>query len=343
MRTKAIGFIVAALLAVTAFGQATPGQNTTPGMQEVQFHLTHTATVQEFQEIANLARTIAEIRDVSTDNTQMLLNVLGTPEQNDLAAWLVKNLDQPVGGTVFPVSEYKGLSDDTVVQILYLPHTATVQEFQEAANATRTVTEIRRMFTYNDGRALAVRATPDQVAMAEWTIQQLDQAAAAQASAQTLQNSQEYSAGSNDVMRVLYLTNAKTTQDFQEIANAIRTTTEIRRLFTVNATRAMTVRGTPEEMAMVEWLAGELDTPAGAQPSQASKEYRVPGAADDVMRVFYLPSAQSVQDFQGVVNAVRSATQIRSVFTYNAQRAVAIRGTANQLALAENMIHDLSR
>jgi hypothetical protein len=335
MRMTAIGSIVAALLGAAAFGQAPP-------MQEVQFHLNHTATVQQFQEIANLVRIITEIRDTSTDNTQMLLNVLGTPEQIGLAAWLVKNLDQPVGGAVFPVSEYRGLSDDTVVQILYLPHTATVQGFQEAANATRTVTEIRRMFTYNDGRAIAVRATPDQVAMAQWMIQQLDEAAAAQAPAQTLQNSPEYSAGSNDVMRVFYLTNAKTTQDFQEIANAIRTTTEVRRLFTVNATRAMTVRGTPDEMAMVEWLAGELDKPAGSQPSQASGAYRVPGAADDVVRVFYLPAAQSVQDFQGIANAVRSGTQTRRLFTYNAQRALAIRGTANQLALAENMIHDLA-
>jgi type II secretory pathway component GspD/PulD (secretin) len=338
---KAIASVIT-LLGAVAFGQVSPGQSA--AQQDTQFHLTHTSTVPEFQEISNLVRTITEFRDVSTDNTQMLLTVRGTPEQIGLAEWLVKNLDQAVDGSVSPISsEYKGLSDDTVVRIFHLPHTATAQEFQEAANATRTITEIRRMFTYNDGRAVAIRATPDQVATAEWMIQQLDQAAAAQASAQTPQESGEFRVGDNDVMRVFYLTNAKTTQDFQEIANAIRTTTEIRRLFTVNATRAMTVRATPDEMAMAEWLVGQLDKPAGAQAAQASGEYRTPGAADDVTRVFYLPAAQSLQDFQGIVNALRSATQIRTVFTYNAQRAVAIRGTANQLALAETLIHDLSR
>jgi hypothetical protein len=250
MRAKAIGFMITALLAQGMFGQtATPGQTAGPAMQDRVFHLTHADTVQEFQEIASLVRTITEIRDFSADNAQMTLAVHATAEQIGLAEWLVKQLDQPVGGTVPPTSpEYKGLSDtdeqrhaitNGVAQVFYFPHAATVQDFQETVNAIRTVTETRRVFTYNDGRAMVVRGTPTQTAMVEWLVRRLDQPDQKPSSAD------EYAVGDDDVMRVLYLANAKSVQDFQEIANAVRTTAEIRRMFTVNTPRAVLIRSTP--------------------------------------------------------------------------------------------------
>jgi len=193
------------------------------------------------------------------------------------------------------------------------------------------------LFTYNDGRAMAVRGTPAQMGMAEWLVSELNQPGQQKPGS----SAGEYRVGDDDVMRVLYVANAKSVQDFQEIANTVRTIVEIRRMFTVNTPRAVLVRSTPDQMGMAEWLLGQLDKPAGAQQGLASGDYRVPGAADDVMRVFYLANAKSVQDFQAAANTVRTATAIRRVFTYNAQRALAVRGTPNQLALAEKLIHDL--
>jgi hypothetical protein len=94
-------------------------------------------------------------------------------------------------------------------------------------------------------------------------------------------------------------------------------------------------------MAMAQWLAGELDKPADAQPSQASGEYRVPGAADDVVQVFHLTHAATTQDFQQEADQIRTAQGIRLAFTYSAQRALTLRGTVSQLALAQNMIQEL--
>lgn len=64
---------------------------------------------------------------------------------------------------------------------------------------------------------------------------------------------------------------------------------------------------------------------------------------DNVVRVFYVQNATSVQEFQEIATAVRSLTEIRRVFTYNAQRAVLMRGTPDQIALAEKLIHDLDK
>jgi hypothetical protein len=333
---KTIG-IAFALLAPAVFGQATP-QPTAEPMQDRVFTFQHIETVQNFQEIANLIRFITEIRDVTANNEQKALLVHGTAEQVALAGWLTKQLDQPPGSSAVPTSlEYKGPTGDDVVRILYLPETATVQDFQEIANAARTVTEVRRVFTYNAARAVAIRDTPDKVAMVEWVARELDR----QSPAWSEDARPDYLVGRNDSIRVFRIANAKSVQDFQEMANTMRTMAEIRRVFTYNPGRAMAVRGTPEELGMADWLQKQLDKP-GPQ-SQASEEFRVSGAADDVMRVFYLPASQPADAFQQSAKQIRTTLEIRRVFTYNALRALSVRGTESQLALAQHMIEEIGQ
>src|ERR1051326_3371583 len=64
---------------------------------------------------------------------------------------------------------------------------------------------------------------------------------------------------------------------------------------------------------------------------------------DNVVKVFYLRNVTSVQEFQEIVTAVRSITDIRRMFTYNAQNAIMARGTPDQIALAEKLFHDLDK
>ena len=64
---------------------------------------------------------------------------------------------------------------------------------------------------------------------------------------------------------------------------------------------------------------------------------------DNVARVFYVQNATSVQEFQELATAIRSLTEIKRVFTYNAQHAILVRGTPSQVALAAKFIHDLDK
>ncbi|MGI8742178.1 MAG: cohesin domain-containing protein [Bryobacteraceae bacterium] len=64
---------------------------------------------------------------------------------------------------------------------------------------------------------------------------------------------------------------------------------------------------------------------------------------DQVVKVFYLKNVTSVQEFQEIVTAVRSITDIRRMFPYNAQNAVMCRGSVDQIALAEKLFHDLDK
>jgi hypothetical protein len=69
----------------------------------------------------------------------------------------------------------------------------------------------------------------------------------------------------------------------------------------------------------------------------------MPGSNDDVVRVLRLTHTANVQDFQKAVTQIREATQIKRVFTYNNPRAFAVRGSADQIALAERLTNDLNK
>ncbi len=72
MRNTAIGFT---FLACLGWGQS-------PDQLDRTFYLTHTATTQQFQEVATTIRTITDIREVSTDNDQKSVTVHATAPQD---------------------------------------------------------------------------------------------------------------------------------------------------------------------------------------------------------------------------------------------------------------------
>lgn len=64
---------------------------------------------------------------------------------------------------------------------------------------------------------------------------------------------------------------------------------------------------------------------------------------DNVVKVFYVTNATSVQEFQEIATAIRTVVEVRKVFTYNSQKALIVRGTQDQVALAEKLVHDLDK
>jgi hypothetical protein len=64
---------------------------------------------------------------------------------------------------------------------------------------------------------------------------------------------------------------------------------------------------------------------------------------DNIVRVFYLPNTKTVMDFQMLATLVRTATDVRWMFTYNAARAVAARGNEERLALATWLFNELDQ
>ncbi len=64
-----------------------------------------------------------------------------------------------------------------------------------------------------------------------------------------------------NIVKTLFVTNATTVQEFQEITTAIRTITDIRRVYAYNALKAMVVRGPADAVDLAEKLIRDLDKP----------------------------------------------------------------------------------
>ena len=64
---------------------------------------------------------------------------------------------------------------------------------------------------------------------------------------------------------------------------------------------------------------------------------------DEVVKVFYLKNPTTVQEFQEIITAVRSVTDVRRMFPYNAQNAVMVRDTVDKVALVEKLLRDMDK
>lgn len=341
MGMKPTKVVIAAVLA-----SVVSGQPNAPADGERVFHFTNSGTVQDLQEMATTIRSIGEIRQVSLDPALRDFTVHGTAEQIALAQSLFNELDKSVDRPVQPgphsVSPEFRLSGggDNVVRLFYVPNAPTARDLQEVATMMRSIGEMRRVFTCNTPRAIAVRGTDEQLSLGEWLLTDLDQHAQALSAAAGRPAPREFRmSGADDVVRVYYATHTTTLQDFQEVATLVRSIAEIRRVFTYNTPRAIALRGSGEQLALADWLFRELKQPVNSQPPD-TPEFHLAGGGDDVVRVFYLMNTTTLQQFQEIVRSVRTETKIRRAFTYNAPRAVALRGTGPQIAMAEQLLKE---
>jgi type II secretory pathway component GspD/PulD (secretin) len=306
------------------------------------FQLTQNQTKQALQEIAVVLRGTGDIQQVSIDDLKGTLAVEGTPAQIATAAWLIHQMDLPANGPLSGVHEYRppAAGNNDVVRVFYLSHVLKPQDIQEIVTAVRSVADIQRLRVYNALNAVAARGTNQQISLAAWMVDQLDQPANVAAPAP-----HEYQLSGDDVARVFELTYPQTPQQLQEVVTLIRSIGDIRRLFFYYKQRAVVLRATAERVALAAWLVSELDKPltgpVALQDSTAPHEFRLSNDPDNLVRVFYLAGSASSGDYQKVALQVRHNTGIGRLFVYNALGALAVRGTEGQVATAEKALEEL--
>src|SRR5258708_18007843 len=88
----------------------------------------------------------------------------------------------------------------------------------------------------------------------------------------------EYRLSSDDIVRVFHLAHAPAPRSLQEVATIVRSTADIRRLFTYHAPSVVTVRGDATQIALAAWLVNQLhQLPNQAARGTALLEYRPSG------------------------------------------------------------------
>jgi hypothetical protein len=313
------------------------------------FRFLPTNTRQQTDEIGTAISTITGMtfRD---DFAKGLLSVQGTPDQLKLGAWLFAGLNKsaPVAADA-AVHQYRlAHGTDNVVRLFYLDRGQTVQELGEFVGMVRNIPDLPQAFTSNAIKALALRGTSDQMAWADWIVNEAGKTRPAprqhSASPQYLMPADPGLAPAENVTRIFYFANTPAILDFTEVHFLIRVLADVNRVYPYNAARALAVRGTSDQLALTEWLFNELDQPAHPNPSHKSDvyTYRVADRENAVaVRVFYLPHIQNVQEFDRIAIKVRDEEKIRRVFTFTSQRAIAVRGNTDQMAATERLLWEL--
>jgi hypothetical protein len=262
---------VAANSAIHEFRLVGSDDNQAPGGLPISnivrlFYLNRGQTLQEFQELATLIRTIGDVRRVYTINEGKILALRGDAEQASMADWLTAELEksagQPRGHSVSGEYRFPTVpeppNDGNIIRIFYTGNAATIQSFQEAATLIRTMTDLRRVYSFNGPRAIAVRGMADQVALAAWLFDEIDKPSAGAPLAPSSVYHYQSSEGAGAV-RVYYLSHITTTTDLQKIATQVRGEAEIRRVYTYNAPRILALRANADQIAHADRLLKQLD------------------------------------------------------------------------------------
>jgi hypothetical protein len=301
-------------------------------------------------EIASMIHIITDA-DITPEGAAKTLTVHGTSDQMALAEWMFSKVDQPQipAPNNWDATEHEYRlpgSGENTVRLFFLTTPAAATDFYAIGTAIRTIGDVRRVGANGGTRTIAVRGTSEQIAVAAWIVNTLDRPADQRADSRDLQMPASSDARGETAVRVVYVSNAATPQDFQEIAVAARITADVRRVFTLDASKAILVRATAGQISMFDWLVQQLDKPAarpaGAAHGSGTYEYDTAWDRDNMVQVFYVPQVSTVKDFQQFATRIRTAANIRRVFTYNAPRAIAVRGTIDQIAMAERMVNDLA-
>ncbi len=236
-------------------------------------------------------------------------------------------------------------SSDAVDHVFHFTNATDPQSMQAITNAVRSILELTRVSFEAESKSLVVHASPEDIASARWIFQELDvpkSAPPAEIQAETYPVSLQ---GPNSQMQVLRLSHVDSMQMFQEIVNAIRTIPDITQAFPETRTYSIVVRADPDSLALAGWLAKQLDLPAspGQQPAEA--QFHSADTRSPETRVIYLAHASpnSPQAFQEILNATRVIPQLTKVFPVTSRGAIAIRGTAEQAALAEWLIAQVDK
>jgi hypothetical protein len=309
MRKALSALGMSALWALSASGQTVSGPDT-----ERTFRLTGGESPEAMQEIAYVAGMVTELPKPPVDAEKAAITVAGTPDQIALAAWLIGELDQPTKSNLTYVPPGGA---DSVARMFYLAHVSTPQQVQELVNVIRSMTEIRPMSAYRPAKVIVLRGTHAQAEQAEWIVRGLDLApdqalppvAATQVAfppGSTLQSAdaRAYHMRHNQA-RIFYLKDNETPQQTQEMVNVLRSVTEIQRITAFNALRAICVLDAVPQADAAAWLVSELEKPT-PQAAVEDRYYMTPEfGADGEVRVFFVPSLQTSQATQHLVNLIR--------------------------------------
>lgn len=226
------------------------------------FYATHAASPPALQEIVTTVRSVSDMRRVFVYNRLKAVAVRDTAAKVSLAAWMIDQLNQPENTPAPEPHEFK-ISDHDVARAFELANPPNPQALQEITTLIRAVADMQRMFIYNARKTITLRGRPELVALAAWLVSELDRPASGSAAGDA-SAAHEYRLPEDvsprdgqTVVRVFYLP-SQSPEDLYKAISLVRANARIQRAFVYNTLYALSVRGTPGQIAAAEKTIEEI-------------------------------------------------------------------------------------
>lgn len=292
------------------------------------FRFRAATTDQDYQDLSTAVLTISGLKARSMDTATRELSVRGPAEQVRLAEWVVTELDRPAASAPPPPSNPYTLQTkepENTVRVFYPSEIDSNQAFMEVLTAVRTITDIRYVSPYTSHRAVVMRGSKEQIALAEWLLSEMNR--------DSPQETYIFPEGRTDENRIRVFRYARgNVQVFNEVQTMIRTLTDARRVYPYIGKRAIAVRGSEEQIDMARWIVAQVDKELPLALRTSSGDYTM--KEGELMRMFYFNGTMTPQAFLDLQTNIRTATGIRRVFPFASARTLAIRGPSAQVAQA---------
>jgi type II secretory pathway component GspD/PulD (secretin) len=260
------------------------------------------------------------------------------------AAAVPTALAQGAAGQKAGVSEYQMTGDEyPAVVMFHLAHATSSDAMRELTNAIRTAGDINHVYPLDPAQTILVRGTNDQAAMAKWLVALLDVPAPVQPASEGATREFQLGGVKDPVVRVFFLQHTDSPEAIQEVVNSVRVVADLNRVMPVNAPMAIVARGTADQVGVAGWLVHDLDRAPTPQLVVSARRVPYGTRGDTEARVFHLAHIQSPRAVQETLNAIRSTADINRAMTCASARAIAMRGTPEQMGLVEKLIAELDK
>lgn len=215
----------------------------------------------------------------------------------------------------------------------------TESEMSSIAIAVKTASGVPKFSLDTSNRAISFSGTAAQLELVRSLIAELDQPSSAPIPDNSAGHGYAVPGGGGQLARVFHVKNGATPQAHQEVMVTLRTLEDLHSIFPYWSRRALVIRGTPQQLEFASWLIGEIDRRSAPQAEipNGPRQYQFAGSGE-FARIFFLKPPQSPQQLRQKFIAIRSQANISRAFPISAAQAIAARGTAAQLQLAEQAI-----
>jgi len=230
-----------------------------------------------------------------------------------------------------------------VDQTFFLNQASTPQDLIDIPSMLQRVVDARVVRVDPQRKAVVLQGTPDQMMLADWLVRQTDPPAAGQTP------TPEYPmAGANaGAVRLFRMEPAATAADMTELGTTIQVLAGVQRVFGIESSKTIAVRGSVTSLDTAEWIFHQL-SPAGQMPGVDSPAFPTPSNGppegdDIVVRVLRLDPSTARAKLVAISTAIKVVTDVQRVLPNGASRALAIRGSSDRVAAAAWVVHQLNK